>query len=107
MVRTAIDGVATLSAKSMCFDIELQLVSDPVNCVVVGFGSGSLTAARMACRLTNQNPQILTIVHGDGLMVAANEMTDEQACDPMQPLCDIAERSLRNQTPWKDCAETL
>ena len=91
----------------MCFDIELQLVSDPVNCVVVEFGSGSLTAARMACRLANQNPQILTIVHGDGLMVAVNEMTDEQACDAMQPLCDIAERLLRHQPRWKDCTETL
>ena len=92
LLQTAIDGAAGLVATPMCFTMEQQLVTDPANCVVVDFASSRLTAERLAGDLSNENPQILTIPDGESLIVAINEMTDDEARYVAERIVDIATR---------------
>jgi D-glucosaminate-6-phosphate ammonia-lyase len=92
IIRSAVDGAAQLNAKTMGFDMKLQLVAEPVNCVVIDFTSSKLTARDLARELADDDPQVLTIAHADMLIVAVNEMTDDEARYVAQRILAIADQ---------------
>jgi len=71
-------GVSGIAVQPMCFTLDERLVPDPANCAVLSF-KGGLTSDGLAEALAGENPQILTIPEGDRLIVAVDEMTDDEA----------------------------
>jgi len=80
VLSSGLQGLRGISAQPMCFTLDERLVPEPVNCVTLEFGGDTtFTAAKLADALKDEEPQILTIPEGDVLIIAVDEMTDDEA----------------------------
>ena len=80
LLSNGLSGLAGVIAKPMCFTLDERLVEEPANCVTLQFtGETSMKVADIARALSDDDPQILTIPEGETLIIAVDEMTDEEA----------------------------
>ena len=68
-----------VSAQPMCFTLDERVVSDPVNCAVLTFDDGGMTPGSLSDALASENPQVLIIPDGERLIIAVDEMSDDEA----------------------------